>query len=341
MKTIICTGSDGYLGWSIVSHLIEKNKAEIIVCVDNYSKRRIMEQSNLQTYNSTLTVGQKIELYNLSTKKHNLIFEFGDLTDEKFIEKLIIKYQPELIIHCSGQSSETFSTNNTQSVIYTHYNNTISLLNILSGIKIYSPKTKLIKFCILKESPNTFYEAVKDVESNYAKILSKKWKIDVIDFGIQTVYGIYNSQYKDERMNTQIAYDSYFGTTVNQILIQTIKDKKLIIYGDENVSIYITEINDLLRGIEKVLKEFRKIEGYKKIAVFSEKIKIHNIIKISKRELEKKNIIMQIELLKDKVSKIPMTNHISFIDNTKKFEECCGNIVSELLSMNKSEEVVA
>lgn len=78
MKTILITGSNGYIGKQICENLSRNYRT---ICVNGSS--------------------------NIDSTKANLISVCGDITDAKFVEKILWKYRPDVLLHCAAIANES------------------------------------------------------------------------------------------------------------------------------------------------------------------------------------------------------------------------------------------
>lgn len=118
---ILITGGCGFLGSNLAKYLA--NKQNSIIVFDNLS--RLGARENLQW----LQEDQLVE------------FVFGDIRDQKSVEKLFEKYKPDFVLHLAGQVAMTTSIENPRLDFET---NALGTLNVLEAIRKKSPSTKLI-----------------------------------------------------------------------------------------------------------------------------------------------------------------------------------------------------
>ena len=115
-KTILITGGAGFIGSHLVRLFVKKYPDYTIVNLDKL------------TYAGNLNNLKDIE------NSNNYIFEKGDIVDEKYIEKLFLKYQFHGVIHLAAESHVDRSIFNPMEFIMTNVVGTVNLLNAAKNI---------------------------------------------------------------------------------------------------------------------------------------------------------------------------------------------------------------
>ena len=115
-KTILITGGAGFIGSHLVRLFVKKYPDYTIVNLDKL------------TYAGNLNNLKDIE------NSNNYIFEKGDIVDEKYIEKLFLKYQFHGVIHLAAESHVDRSILNPMEFIMTNVVGTVNLLNAAKNI---------------------------------------------------------------------------------------------------------------------------------------------------------------------------------------------------------------
>ncbi len=110
-KTIFITGGAGFIG----SHVVR-------LFVNKYSNYKIVNIDKL-TYAGNLENLKDID------KSPNYIFEKADIVDEKAMNALFEKYNPDGVIHLAAESHVDRSITNPSEFIYTNIVGTVNLLN--------------------------------------------------------------------------------------------------------------------------------------------------------------------------------------------------------------------
>ena len=304
-NNILITGADGYAWWYVALHLANKKNIDKIICIDNYSKRAIQNSANLFPIDSKLNLGGKIELFNHLTTKFNMFFEMGDVSDSEFIEKILKKYMPKVIIHCAQQSSVTMCSKNIDTMLWSWKCNTNGIINIMENAKKFTPNAVVVNFSSLNDKPVNFYDVSKNAASQCLLFLSKKNKIPVIDIAHGNIYGLKSNDCNHDNLITRFPHDNTYGTIVNRLLYQAILNNCIIIHGDETREIAIIEINDFIKSVDICIKKLTKRKSkdrvsifYEKVNVFTEKMKIKEIVNLAEQASKKYKLNLSLKHIK-------------------------------------------
>lgn len=154
MKVLI-TGSDGYIGYPLTIHLLEKGYE--VFGVDNFSRRRRVSDIG----SDSLT-----PITPALSRKHYLKSKFDNFDDQadiflgadnpNFIKRIMNHVQPDAIIHLAEQPSAPWSMANTYRASETQFENVIGTLHLLWAMKEECPDAHLIKLGTMGEygTPN-------------------------------------------------------------------------------------------------------------------------------------------------------------------------------------------
>ena len=256
MKVLIL-GGDGYLGWPTAMNLASSGH-EVMV-VDNYLKRKIFIENDLNSIDSGLTLKQRVDLWNerCSSEIHCKI---GDLKDWNVIAEVFELFQPDSVIHYAEQPSAPYSMLSRASADLTVSNNIMVTFNVIQAIAKYTPEAHLIKLGTMGEygTPNidieegwltvehkgrsskflyprqasSLYHTTKVMDTDLLWFYVRVWGLKVTDLMQGPVYGIYTPESKEhEELMTTFCYDEMFGTVLNRFIAQAVKGFPLTVYG--------------------------------------------------------------------------------------------------------------
>ena len=181
MKNILILGGDGYLGWPTAMYLSSKNYK--VTVVDNYFRRNICKEKNIESLLSNPDLIQRSNLWYKLTGKEIKV-SIGDLTEISFMDSLFngkIKLDwgnnnsfdlPDTVIHFAEQPSAPFSMIDSEKSNFTLINNVISTNNLINSIKKFNIKAHIIKLGTMGEygTPNIdIEEGWLNVEHNNRK----------------------------------------------------------------------------------------------------------------------------------------------------------------------------
>ena len=132
------------------------------VCVlDNFSKRQIEIENNIQPLDSISTLHDRVEHWNTINKK-KISLRIGDILNAKFLYKVLSEIKPDTIVHYAEQPSAPYSMMSREKAVMTQYNNVIGNLNLLFAMKSIVPNCHLVKLGTMGEygTPNIDIEEV-------------------------------------------------------------------------------------------------------------------------------------------------------------------------------------
>jgi dTDP-glucose 4,6-dehydratase len=109
MKTILVTGGAGFIGSAVIRHLINDTKHRVI----NVDK---------------LTYAGNLESLNSISQNERYCFERVDICDAIAIKKVLLRYQPDIIMHLAAESHVDRSINGPSEFIQTNIVGTYTLL---------------------------------------------------------------------------------------------------------------------------------------------------------------------------------------------------------------------
>ena len=233
---------DGYIGWALTLRQLAFGNE---VCgVDNFSRRKNVEEMDSHSALPILSMGERIKL--LKNRYGDKVqFHEGDLLDPQFIDDVLKKFQPETIVHLAEQPSAPYSMIDQEHNIYTQKNNVIGNLNLLHSMHRHAPKAHLVKLGTMGEYgydpgleiPEGFFEIefrgkkatvpyprlagswyhwTKVHDSNNIMFACKLWGIRSTDIMQGIVYGTKTSEIENEGFFTRFDFDEAFGTVINR-----------------------------------------------------------------------------------------------------------------------------
>ncbi len=253
---ILVTGADGYVGWPVILRLAERFPDERIVGVDNFARRRWVEEIGSV---SAIPVMSPSERRKKVEELGNVSFIEGDLTSKEFVEMLIRVYQPDTVIHLAAQPSAPYSQISWEKAVYTQYNNNVSTLNLMWALKendminshfiaatttgVYGAPEYPIPEGFYEvgykggrdvvphpHMAGSFYHMSKCNDINNMFLAHKQWGLNVSDVRVAIVTGATTEEAKGEYA-TRFDFDFYFGVVTHRFCAQTLIGYPLTVYG--------------------------------------------------------------------------------------------------------------
>jgi UDP-glucuronate 4-epimerase len=232
LKTILITGTIGFVGSKLSKNLMKDFK---VLGIDNLNNYYEIE---LKQYRLS-----KLEKYD------NFIFRKGDLSDKKFIDSLFKEYKPDIVINLAAQAGVRYSIDNPQAYIDS---NIIGFFNVLeacrkypvehlvyaSSSSVYGSNKKVPYSTEDKvDNPVSLYAATKKSNELMAHAYSKLYDIPTTGLRFFTVYG--------PAGRPDMAYFKFTNKMV--------KGEKIQIYNHGDMYRDFTYIDDIVDGISKVM----------------------------------------------------------------------------------------
>ena len=239
MKTILVTGSAGFIGSNLVKRLFQEMTEGTIVGIDNLNNY----------YDPSLKEYRLQELDKAKPVGINYVFVKGSIADRDLINKLFEEYKFDIVVNLAAQAGVRYSIENPdvyiESNIIGFYNileacrhNPVEHLVYASSSSVYGGNKK-VPFSTddRVDNPVSLYAATKKSNELMAHCYSKLYNIPSTGLRFFTVYG--------PAGRPDMAY---FGFTNKLLKGQTIQ-----IYNFGNCRRDFTYVDDIVEGIIRVM----------------------------------------------------------------------------------------
>lgn len=246
-KTILVTGSPGFIGANLVLRLLKELSAGHILSLDNMND---YYEPALKEYRLSLIE----EAAAGSSVKHTFIK--GDLADKALIDQVFRTYQPDIVVNLAAQAGVRYSITNPDAYISS---NLLGFYNILEACRhSYGEGKKGVEHLVYASSssvyggnkkvpfstedrvdnPVSLYAATKKSNELMAHAYSKLYNIPSTGLRFFTVYG--------PAGRPDMAY---FGFT-NKLL----KGETIQIFNYGNCKRDFTYVDDIVEGVFRVMQ---------------------------------------------------------------------------------------
>ena len=234
-KTILVTGSSGFIGYYLVKRLLKEFKVKVI---------------GLDNMNDYYDV--RLKEYRLNELKQfdNFTFIRGNLADKKLVDNIFKEYKPSIVVNLAAQAGVRYSIENPgvyiESNIIGFYNileacrnNPVEHLVYASSSSVYGGNKKVPFSTDDKvDNPVSLYAATKKSNELLAHSYAKLYNIPSTGLRFFTVYG--------PAGRPDMAY---FGFT-NKL----IKGEKIQIFNYGNCKRDFTYVDDIVEGIIRIMQ---------------------------------------------------------------------------------------
>ena len=241
--SILVTGAAGFIGSNLVKALFRKNRAEMIVGIDNmndYYDPRLKDErlKQLQEY-------------------EGFVFIKGNIADRQFVEKIFAQYKPSTVVNLAAQAGVRYSITNPDAYIesniigfynileacrhsYSQYDGGVQHLVYASSSSVYGSNKKIPYSTDDKvDNPISLYAATKKSNELMAHSYSKLYNIPSTGLRFFTVYG--------PAGRPDMAY---FGFTD-----KLVKGEKIQIFNYGNCRRDFTYVDDIVEGVMRVMEK--------------------------------------------------------------------------------------
>ena len=241
MKSILVTGSAGFIGSNLVLRLLEGKEPVKIVGLDNMNN---YYDPSLKEYRLSVIKGKAKE-----HPEHKYEFVKGDLADKALVDSLFAEYKFDIVVNLAAQAGVRYSIENPDAYIQS---NIIGFYNILEACRhnpvehlVYASSSsvyggnKKVPFAVEDrvDNPVSLYAATKKSNELFAHCYSKLYNIPSTGLRFFTVYG--------PAGRPDMAY---FGFTNKLLRGETIQ-----IYNYGNCRRDFTYVDDIVEGIVRVM----------------------------------------------------------------------------------------
>ncbi len=241
MKTILVTGSAGFIGANLVLRLLEGQEPTKIIGLDNLNN---YYDPSLKEYRLKV-IDDKAKVHS----EHSYNFVKGSIADRELINRLFAEYKFDIVVNLAAQAGVRYSIGNPdvyiESNIIGFYNileacrhNPVEHLVYASSSSVYGGNKK-VPFSTddRVDNPVSLYAATKKSNELMAHCYSKLYNIPSTGLRFFTVYG--------PAGRPDMAY---FGFT-NKLLA----GKTIQIYNYGNCRRDFTYVDDIVEGIVRVM----------------------------------------------------------------------------------------
>ena len=241
MKTILVTGSAGFIGSNLVKELLKTNEEISIIGFDSVN----------DYYDVSIKEYRLAEIEKLAASKPNCKYTFikGNLADKALIEKIFTENKINIVVNLAAQAGVRYSITNPDAYIES---NIIGFYNILEACRnhpvehlVYASSSsvyggnKKVPFSTddKVDNPVSLYAATKKSDELMAHAYSKLYNIPSTGLRFFTVYG--------PAGRPDMAY---FGFTNKLVNNETIK-----IFNYGNCKRDFTYVDDIVEGVKRVM----------------------------------------------------------------------------------------
>ena len=242
-KTILVTGSAGFIGSNLVLELLKTESEATIIGLDNMNDYYDVSIKEWRLAKIDKVAGRSSCSYK---------FIKGDLADKALIDSVFAEYKPTIVVNLAAQAGVRYSITNPDAYIQS---NLIGFYNILEACRHAEPEVEHLIYASSSsvygsnkkvpystddkvDNPVSLYAATKKSNELLAHSYSKLYNIPSTGLRFFTVYG--------PAGRPDMAY---FGFT-NKLL----KGETIQIFNYGNCKRDFTYVDDIVEGVKRVMK---------------------------------------------------------------------------------------
>ena len=242
-KTILVTGSAGFIGSNLVLELLKTESDATIIGLDN-----------MNDYYDVSIKEWRLSEIDKGANQSSCTYKFikGDLADRALIDSIFAEYKPTIVVNLAAQAGVRYSITNPDAYIQS---NLIGFYNILEACRHADPEVEHLVYASSSsvygsnkkvpystddkvDNPVSLYAATKKSNELLAHSYSKLYNIPSTGLRFFTVYG--------PAGRPDMAY---FGFT-NKLL----KGETIQIFNYGNCKRDFTYVDDIVEGVKRVMK---------------------------------------------------------------------------------------
>lgn len=242
-KTVLVTGSAGFIGSSLVLELLRTESDTFIIGLDN-----------MNDYYDVSIKEWRLEQIEAAAADSSSMYTFirGDLADRKMIDDIFASYKPAVVVNLAAQAGVRYSITNPDAYVQS---NLIGFYNILEACRHADPAVEHLVYASSSsvygsnqkvpystedkvDNPVSLYAATKKSNELMAHSYSKLYNIPSTGLRFFTVYG--------PAGRPDMAYFSF----TNKLL----KGDTIEIFNFGDCKRDFTYIDDIVEGVKRVMK---------------------------------------------------------------------------------------
>lgn len=340
MKVLVI-GGDGYCGWATALYL--SNQGHEVGILDSLVRRHWDMELRVETLTPIAPIQTRLQRWKDLTGKTIDLF-IGDINNYPFLEKSLLQFQPDAIVHFGEQRSAPFSMVDREHAVLTQSNNVIGNLNLLYAMRDHFPDCHLVKLGTMGEygtpnidieegyitiehngrkdtlpypkQPGSFYHLSKVHDSHNIHFACKIWGLRATDLNQGIVYGVLTEETgMDELLINRLDYDGIFGTALNRFCIQAAIGHPLTVYGKGGQTRALLDIRDTVRCIEIAVNNPADAGEFRVFNQFTEMFSIHDLAMMVKKAGTTLGLSVEINNLEN--PRVELEDHYFNAKNTK------------------------
>ena len=243
VKNILVTGSAGFIGFALSKYLLDEG-------------HRVHGYDGMTDY---YDVRLKHERNKILKDYNNFSFTEGMLENQKVLEKVTIKFKPQIILHFAAQAGVRYSIEKPRVYLNSNIMGTFNIIELANKLKVNHlliassssvyGANKNIPYQEIDKTQNqlSIYAATKKATESIAHSYSNLWKLPITMLRLFTVYGPWGRP----------------DMALFKFTESIIKGNQIDIYNNGEMYRDFTYIDDIVKGIKLLIDVIPKNESSK------------------------------------------------------------------------------
>ena len=302
---VLITGVDGYSGWPLALHLL--NRGHDVSGIDNLITRKRVAEVGGHSATPIASMPRRVQAVRKQLGK-TLRFHRGDLCHWEFVRKVVRKEKPDAIVHLGEQRSAPYSMIDVHHAVETQVQNVTSTLHILYAIREESPKTHLVKMGTMGEygTPNidiaegffeveylgrkdrvpfprqasSWYHWSKVFDTGDVMLANRLWGIAATDVMQGIIYGTRTPDIDRPDFLTRFDFDEVWGTALNRFCVQAVLGLPLTPYGKGHQKRGFIALEDSMQSLTLAVENPATQGEYRVFNQFDESYSVTELAKM-------------------------------------------------------------
>ncbi len=308
MKVLI-TGIDGYSGWPLALHLL--NRGHAVVGIDNFvTRRRVREVGSWSA-----TPIPSFPRRQLALRTHlgkEIGFHRGDVTDYEFVRTVLETERPDAIVHLAEQRSAPYSMIDVHHAVDTQVQNISGTLHLLYAIRAVVPDCHFVKMGTMGEygTPNvdipegffectyrgrtdprlpfprqagSWYHWSKVHDSGNVMFATRVWNLRATDVMQGVIYGIRTPDITHDSLLTRFDFDDVWGTALNRFVVEAVLGLPITPYGRGGQTRGYIALEDSMQSLRIAVEDPPKPGEYRVFNQFDAAYSVNQLAEITQR----------------------------------------------------------
>lgn len=319
---ILLTGADGYLGWPTLLKLARTLRGERITAVDDFSRRRWVEEVGGASGLPILPMRARIDAVR-RTAGCPVEFVELDLTEYAAVKALISDRRPDTVIHAAAQPSAPFAEQSASHASLTQQSNTEMTLNLLWALResglhgthyvettttgIYgTPGFEVPEGDIEAEGPDgrrdripypnmahSWYHVSKGFNAVNMRLMHAQTGMPVSDVRTSIIYGTHTAETAERpEFENRFDFDRYFGTVLNRWIVMAILGMPLRLHGSGTQLKPFIHVEDAAGTLAEIALR-RGDKGYRIYNQLTEYVMIREIIPLIEEGMRRHGVAVE------------------------------------------------